>query len=181
MIDSAYFGGGCFWCLQPAMDALPGVKKTMVGFMGGKSEDASYEKVYEGSTDHVEIVAVEFNPEVTSYRDLLWIFWKNIQPTQENGQFGDVGRHYRSVVFAANDSQYKEAKESLESLVHSAVFSEPIVTSVEFAKEFYLASEKHQAYAQKNPEEYQKELEQSGRSSFLSCGGNLIRKEHLGW
>ena len=181
MSEVAYFGGGCFWCLQPAMDAVPGVVQTSVGFMGGSSEDAVYEKVYTGTTDHVEIVSVEFDAELTAFRDLLWVFWKNIQPTQAGGQFADKGSHYRSVVFASNAEQFKEAQASLDALKSANIFDKPVVTTVEQAQSFYPASEDHQQYHLKNPEKFQKELGDSGREEFLACGGNPIRREDLGW
>jgi|GEM_PF-6940474 len=163
------------------MDALPGVLSSTVGFMGGSGEDADYKTVYAGTTKHVEIVAAEYDEELTSYRDLLWVFWKNIQPTQSSGQFGDVGAHYRSVIFAAGEEQRRQALASLEALKASAVFTEPVSTSVEQATDFYPASTEHQGYYQKNPEEFRRELEKSGRQEFLACGGNPIRREHLGW
>lgn len=112
----ATFGGGCFWCVEEAFDKVPGVIATISGYMGGKTKNPTYPQVSTGSTGHNEVVQVSFDPAKVSYAQLLETFWRNIDPTQANGQFCDHGSQYRSEIFFHDDSQRKLAEASKAAL-----------------------------------------------------------------
>ncbi|MGR9046645.1 MAG: peptide-methionine (S)-S-oxide reductase MsrA [Gammaproteobacteria bacterium] len=110
--ETAFFAGGCFWCMQPPFDNVDGVLKTVVGYTGGAIKNPDYKTVSAGETGHYEAVEITYDPEKISYRDLPEIFRRNIDPTNEGGQFCDVGDQYRSAIFYSNDAQTLTAKES---------------------------------------------------------------------
>ena len=112
----ATFGGGCFWCLQPAFDQTEGVVKTTVGYMGGESENPTYYQISSGRTGHVEVIQVVYQPEGVSYEQLLDVFWRQINPTQANGQFADRGSQYRTVIFAHDEAQTTAAEASKQAI-----------------------------------------------------------------
>jgi methionine-S-sulfoxide reductase len=163
----ATFGGGCFWCMEPPFDALDGVTATVVGYSGGTVERPSYQQVTTGRTGHVEAVQVVFDPKKVSYAEVVETFWRNIDPTQEGGQFADRGTHYRTVIFVHDEEQKKIAEASKKALGESGTFSRPIVTSIEEAAPFYPAEEYHQNYYKKNVLHYNSYKVGSGRAGFL--------------
>ena len=163
----ATFAGGCFWCMQPPFDSLTGVVETVVGYSGGKEENPTYEQVWQGRTGHAEAIRVVYDPEKIGYGTLLETFWINIDPTQEDGQFADRGRHYRTAIFYHDDSQKEEALLSKKKLEESGKFKKPIVTSVEKFVSFYRAEEYHQKYYEKNPIHYGSYKKGSGREGFI--------------
>lgn len=163
----ATFAGGCFWCMQPPFDSLSGVVETVVGYSGGTERNPTYKQVAHGKTSHAEAVRIVFDPKKISYETLLETFWMNIDPTQENGQFADRGRHYRTAIFYHDDSQKREALASKKKLEESGRFSKPVVTSVEKLTSFYRAEEYHQKYYEKNPVHYNAYKKGSGRSGFI--------------
>lgn len=163
----AIFGGGCFWCMEPPFDNTAGVVETIVGYTGGQVENPSYEEVSSGRTGHWEAVRVTYDPEKVSYRALLEVFWRNIDPTQDDGQFADRGQHYRTVIFYLDDAQRQEAERSKSELAKSGKFSDPIVTEILPARPFYPAEEAHQNYYQKEKEHYDMYKRGSGRAGFL--------------
>ena len=163
----ATFAGGCFWCMQPPFDSLTGVVETVVGYSGGKEENPTYEQVWQGRTGHAEAIRVVYDPEKIGYGTLLETFWINIDPTQEDGQFADRGRHYRTAIFYHDDSQKEEALLSKKKLEESGKFKKPIVTSVEKFVSFYRAEEYHQKYYEKNPIHYGNYKRGSGREGFI--------------
>ena len=153
-LASAVFAGGCFWCMEPPFDALEGVVSTTSGYIGGHVPDPRYEQVAAGGTGHAEAVKIVYRPDQIRYETLLDVFWKNIDPLDEGGQFCDRGDQYRSGIFYADEEQRHIAEQSLERLKQSARFTEPIVTAIVPASEFYPAEDYHQDYYQKNPLRY---------------------------
>ena len=164
---TAIFAGGCFWCMQPPYDKAKGVVKTVVGYSGGSAEDANYEKVSGHRTKHREVIEVAYDPAQISYDQLLDIFWRQINPTQADGQFADIGLSYQAAIFYGNDEEKKAAEASKEKLAKSGKFSKPIVTEILPAQTFYPAEEYHQKYYLKNAAAYEAYHVGSGRASFL--------------
>jgi peptide-methionine (S)-S-oxide reductase len=114
--ETAIFAGGCFWCMEPPFDSIPGVISTQSGYSGGKVRNPTYEMVSSGSTGHAEVVKITYDPKKISYKKLLEVFWKNIDPTVKNKQFCDTGDQYRSAIFYLNEDQKKDAIESLKEV-----------------------------------------------------------------
>ncbi len=166
-LEEATFAGGCFWCMQPPYDNLKGVKKTYVGYTGGKIENPSYEAVSEGTTGHTEAVLVVYDPKKISYKELLKTFWKNIDPTQADGQFADRGSQYRTAIFFHNEEQKKLAEESKRELEQSGKYKKDIVTSIEPVSTFYRAELYHQDYYKKNKVHYNLYKMGSGRAAYI--------------
>jgi methionine-S-sulfoxide reductase len=164
---TAIFAGGCFWCMQPAYDHAKGVTQTVVGYSGGSEADATYEKVSAHRTQHREVIQVTYDPAQISYDQLLDIFWRQINPTQADGQFHDVGLSYRAAIFYGNEEEQKAAEASKERLGKSGKFDKPIVTEILPAVKFYSAEEYHQKYYLKNPAAYEAYHLGSGRVRFL--------------
>lgn len=150
----AVFAGGCFWCMQPAYDHLPGVVATRVGYTGGDKKNPTYEEVSDGGTGHAESIEVTYDPKKITYRELLNVFWHSIDPTNPDGQFCDVGHQYRSAIFFNGPEQEREARESKAELEKSKPFKAPIVTEIVPASTFWPAEEYHQKYYVKNPVRY---------------------------
>jgi peptide-methionine (S)-S-oxide reductase len=153
-VAKATFAGGCFWCMQAAFDGLPGVVSTQVGYTGGQEEDPTYEEVSAGGTGHAESIEVTYDPDKISYRDLLKVFWHNVDPTTKDREFCDVGRQYRTAIFFHDAGQEREAKETAEAIEKNKPFKEPIVTEIVPASTFYPAEDYHQEYYRKNPIRY---------------------------
>jgi methionine-S-sulfoxide reductase len=164
---TAIFAGGCFWCMQPPYDNAKGVVKTVVGYTGGSAEDATYEKVSAHRTKHREAIEVTYNPAQISYVQLLDIFWRNINPTQADGQFHDIGLSYQAAIFYGSDEEKRAAEASREILGKSGKFSKPIVTEILPAQPFYPAEDYHQKYYLKNHADFEAYHVGSGRVGFL--------------
>lgn len=164
---TAIFAGGCFWCMQPPYDAAKGVIQTIVGYTGGSQSDANYAKVSGHQTKHREAIKVTYDPAQISYADLLDIFWRQINPTQADGQFHDIGLSYQAAIFYGDEAEKKAAEVSKESLGKSGKFQKPIVTEILPVLEFYPAEEYHQKYYLKNPADFESYHVGSGRVSFL--------------
>lgn len=143
-METAYLGGGCFWCVEAVYNKLQGVETAVSGYMGGTAIDANYEAVCTKATDHVEIVAVNFDPAVVTYEDILRIFFTVHDPTTLNRQGNDSGPQYRSVIFTRDAAQQATAKQVLAEA--SSLYDEPIVTAIEPAQTFYTAETNHQGY-----------------------------------
>src|SRR6266849_246029 len=163
---TAVFAGGCFWCIQPAFDKAPGVIKTIVGYCGGTEPNPTYESVSSEKTGYRESIEITYDPAKISYDQLLDIYWKQINPTQSDGQFTDIGPSYRAAIFYAGDNEKKIAEASKEKLSHSGKFDKPIVTEILPAMKFYPAEEYHQKYYRQNPERFEAFEKGSGRVSF---------------
>jgi peptide-methionine (S)-S-oxide reductase len=147
--ESAVLGGGCFWCVEAALLQLDGVLSVENGYMGGNVDQPTYEQVCTGRTGHVEVVRVEFDPSIISYRELLEVFFTAHDPTTLNRQGNDMGTQYRSVIFVLN-GQRKIAESVIADLTVSHIFDAPIVTSIEPAKTFWKAEGYHQNYFANN-------------------------------
>lgn len=164
---TAIFAGGCFWCMQEPFDKVKGVTKTVVGYTGGKESDANYEAVSSHQTQHREAIQVTYDPTQVTYEQLLDHFWRNINPTQADGQFADRGDNYRTAIYYSNDDEKRIAEASKEALAKSGKFHQPIATEVLPAKPFYPAEEYHQKYYEKNASDYQVYHLGSGRVLYL--------------
>lgn len=147
--EKATLGAGCFWGVEATFRQVKGVTDAAAGYAGGKTENPTYEDVCTDETGHAEVVQVEFDPAVVSYRQLLEVFWANHNPTMLNRQGPDVGTQYRSVVFYHTPEQRAAAEESKAELEKSGRFSRPIVTQIESAPAFYRAEDYHQRYLEK--------------------------------
>jgi methionine-S-sulfoxide reductase len=165
--ETATFAGGCFWCMQPPFDKLDGVISVTVGYTGGSEKNPTYEQVSAGKTGHVEAIEILFDPSNISYSALLDVFWRNIDPTQPDGQFVDRGRQYRSAIFYQNEEQRRLAEASKEVLEKTDIFRANIVTEILPAGPFYPAEEYHQDYYEKNPLRYKYYRSGSGRDKYL--------------
>jgi peptide-methionine (S)-S-oxide reductase len=150
----ATFAGGCFWCMEPPFDKLPGVVKTLSGYSGGKTENPNYASVSSGKTGHYETIQIHYDPSKISYNRLLAVFWRNIDPTDQEGQFCDRGSQYRSAIFYHNEQQRQQALAAKKHLIQIKSFAKPVVTPIIAATKFYRAEQKHQNYYQKNPLRY---------------------------
>jgi methionine-S-sulfoxide reductase len=161
----ATFAGGCFWCMTPPFEKLSGVKVVVSGYIGGVGENPTYEDYAEKG--YIEAVEIKFDPAKISYPELLNVFWKQIDPTDGDGQFVDRGPQYRSAVFYYSDEQKEQALKSKEELSSSRKFSKPIKTEVIKAALFYPAEEYHQDYYKKSPVKYKYYRWNSGRDQYL--------------
>lgn len=166
-VETAIFAGGCFWCMEPVFDRLEGVLSVTSGYTGGHTRDPSYQEVCAGETGHLEAVRIVFDPRKLSYRELLEVFWHNIDPTTRNRQFCDFGSQYQSAIFYLTPEQQLAAEESKEKLLGSDRLRRPVVTDIRPATEFYPAEEYHQQYYKKNPQRYRQYHEGCGRNSRL--------------
>ena len=163
---TAIFAGGCFWCIQPAFDKAKGVIKTVVGYCGGTEPNPTYELVSSEKTGYRESIEVTYDPAKISYDQLLDIYWRQIDPTQADGQFTDIGPSYRAAIFYGNDDEKKIAQASKEKLARSGKLDKLIVTEILPAMKFYPAEAYHQKYYQQNPEHFEAFEKGSGRVSF---------------
>jgi peptide-methionine (S)-S-oxide reductase len=145
----ATLGGGCFWCLEAVYTRTDGVTSVTSGYAGGSTENPTYEQVCSGATGHAEVVQIEYDPEVISYRKILDLFWRSHDPTTLNRQGADVGTQYRSIILYHDEEQKKEAEQSLKAA--QTDYNSPIVTHIEPLQHFYPAEEYHQDYYAKNP------------------------------
>lgn len=167
-LDTVTFGGGCFWCVEEAFDEVEGVISTTSGYTGGHVANPTYDQVSAGRSGHVEVVRVVYDPARVSYRELLDVFWRNVDPLTPNRQFCDAGAQYRSAIFYENAEQRRLAEASREALERSGRFQQPIVTEVVAASRFYPAEEYHQNYYQKNPLRYKYYKFSCGRAQRLA-------------
>jgi peptide-methionine (S)-S-oxide reductase len=151
MTETAIVGGGCFWCLEAVLERLEGVSQVVSGYAGGKMPGPSYEQVCSGTTGHAEVVRVEFDPAVISYRDLLVVFFAMHDPTTLNRQGADIGTQYRSVIYYGSDAQKATAEALVKELNAEGIWGSTIVTQIEPAPPFYPAERYHQQYYQRNP------------------------------
>jgi peptide-methionine (S)-S-oxide reductase len=163
----ATFAGGCFWCMEPPYDKLPGVVSTTSGYIGGKKANPTYKEVSAGTTGHTEAVQVVYDPKKVSFEKLLEVFWVNVDPTVKDRQFCDVGSQYRPEVFFHDDAQRKAAEASKAAIEKSKPFKEAIVVPITMATTFYAAEDYHQDYYTKNPIRYNYYRTGCGRDARL--------------
>jgi peptide-methionine (S)-S-oxide reductase len=166
-LEKATFAGGCFWCMEPPFDKLPGVVSTTSGYMGGTKRNPTYEEVSSGSTGHAEVVQVVYDPKKVGYEKLLDTFWRNVDPTVRDRQFCDVGSQYRTTIFVHTEEQRRLAERSKAELAKSKPFRQDIVTPIVPAGEFYPAEAYHQDFYKKNPVRYKFYRDGCGRDARL--------------
>lgn len=162
----AIFAGGCFWCMERAFEGVPGVIIVTSGYTGGASENPTYEEVSGGDSGHFEAVRVVYDPARVTYAQLLDLFVTNVDPTQGNGQFCDLGAQYLSAVFVANAEERAQARAALDR-AHTRLGEREIATFVRDAMPFWVAEEYHQDYYRKNPERYASYAEGCRRAARL--------------
>jgi peptide methionine sulfoxide reductase msrA/msrB len=150
--EKALLAGGCFWGVEKLLADTKGVISAISGYTGGKLENPTYTKVSTESTGHAEAVLVVFDPKTISYKEILDIFWRLHDPTQENRQGVDIGTQYRSAIFYFNDEQKNVAELSKKEFDAKKIFSKPTATQIVPAGKFYAAEEYHQDYYEKNPD-----------------------------
>jgi peptide methionine sulfoxide reductase msrA/msrB len=165
--EKATFAGGCFWCMEPPYEKLEGVKEVISGYTGGHKENPTYEGVSSGTIGHVEAVQVIYDPSKTTYTELLDVFWRQIDPTDSDGQFADRGTQYKTAIFYHSNEQKKLAEKSKEDLKKSGRFQKSIVTKILPAERFYRAEDYHQDYYKNNPTRYKLYQFGSGRDKYL--------------
>jgi peptide methionine sulfoxide reductase msrA/msrB len=163
----ATFGGGCFWCMEPPFEQLEGVIDVVSGYTGGHVENPTYQQVIAGDTGHYEAVQVTYDPEIISYQDLLYVYWRQIDPTDDGGSFVDRGSQYRSAIFYHDTGQKRAAERSKKELDQSGRYDDPIVTEILPAETFYLAEEYHQDYFKKKTFRYKSYRAGSGRDQYI--------------
>ena len=151
--ETATLGGGCFWCLEAVYERMTGVLSVTSGYMGGKTDNPTYQDVCSGRTGHAEVVQVVFDPDLAPYRDILEVFFTIHDPTTRDRQGHDVGTQYRSVVFTHSDEQRAVAEETIRSLNAAGAWDAPIVTEVQPAGKFYRAEDYHQEYYRNNEQQ----------------------------
>jgi len=151
--EVAVLGGGCFWCLEAVYQQMEGVLAVESGYMGGRRPNPTYQQVCSGATGHVEVVQVTFDPNITPYREIIEVFFAFHDPTTRDRQGNDVGSQYRSVIFYTSPGQKEAAEKLIRELDSQHVWSDPIVTEVRPAEEFYRAEDYHQNYFRTNPDQ----------------------------
>ena len=166
-LEKATFAGGCFWCMEEALDKVEGVVSTTSGYTGGRRANPTYEQVSAGGTGHAESVEVLYDPQKVSYSTLLSAFWRNIDPTTRDRQFCDVGDQYRPAIFYHDETQKRLAEDSKQALDQGKPFKEPLMTQIVPASDFYPAEEYHQNFYQKNPVRYKFYKWNCGRAQRL--------------
>ena len=147
-VKTAYFAGGCFWCMEEAFENVKGVLDVVSGYSGGTTKNPTYKEVVKGKTGHFEAIEVRYDSDKIKYKDLLENFWINIDPFDADGQFCDKGYSYKSVAFYLSDIEKNLITNSIKSLEKK--FNKKIVTYVIKFEKFYKAEEYHQDYYVKN-------------------------------
>ena len=143
-----YFAGGCFWCMEESFDKEKGIIQSISGYSGGHLKNPTYKEVIYKDTGHVETIEITYDPKMISYKKLLEVFWKNIDPFDKYGQFCDKGKSYRSVIFYKNNKQKKVIQKSISEIEQR--FNSKVVTLLWKFDKFYQAEDYHQDYYQKN-------------------------------
>ncbi len=165
---TAYFAGGCFWCMVSPFDALDGIVEVRSGYMGGRLANPTYADVKSQTSGHYEAIRVRYDPDAVSYDTLLRAFWRQVDPTDDGGQFQDRGSSYRTAIFYVTDEQRVAAEASKKAMDESGRFPGPIVTPILPASTFYDAEEYHQDFYKKSPDEYHEDRAKSGRDEFIA-------------
>jgi peptide-methionine (S)-S-oxide reductase len=171
---SVTLAGGCFWCMEPPYDKTDGVISTTSGYSGGKTVKPTYEQVSAGSTGHLEVVKVEYDPAKVSFEKLLDVFWRNIDPLDADGQFCDKGSQYRSAIFFGNEKEKELAEMSKKQIADK--LGQAVATDILPATEFYPAEDYHQDYYEKNPLKYKFYRYGCGRDARLETVWGAAKK-----
>jgi peptide methionine sulfoxide reductase msrA/msrB len=166
-LEKATFAGGCFWCTESDFEKVNGVVEAVSGYSGGTEKNPTYKEVSAGTTGHTEAIQVLYDPEIVTYRELLDVFWRHVDPTDPGGQFVDRGSQYRSAIFYHDETQKRLAEESKRELEKSGRFNKPIVTEIVKLTAFYEAEDYHQDYYKKSSLRYKYYRFGSGRDQFL--------------
>jgi len=166
-LEKATFAAGCFWCTQGTFEQIDGVSQVLSGYTGGHVSHPTYEQVCSKTTGHYEAIQFEFNPQRVPFEELLAVFWRQIDPTDDGGSFVDRGPQYRSAIFYHSEKQKELAEKSARELLQSGQFEQPLATKILPAATFYPAEEYHQHYHRKNPLHYKLYRQGSGRDRVL--------------
>lgn len=169
-INTAYFAGGCFWCMTKPFDTFDGIEHVTSGYMGGHVDNPTYEQVKTGTTGHYETVAIEYDVALFSYHKLLEIFFSVIDPLDTGGQYQDRGSQYQTAIFYTNEHQKQLAETYIEELKHTINSDKAIATKILPADTFYPAEEYHQDFYKKNPERYAQE--EQARKNYQQSANN---------
>ena len=164
---TATFAGGCFWCVESDFEKVDGVIEAISGYAGGEEPNPTYKQVSAGGTGHTEAVQVRFDPDKITYKELLDVLWRHMDPTDADGQFVDRGSQYRPAIFYHDEEQKRIAQESKAELEKSGRFTKPITTEIVPLTKFYAAEDYHQDYYKENPLRYKFYRSRSGRDQFL--------------
>ncbi len=165
-VETATLAGGCFWCMEHPFEILDGVIDVISGYSGGLVENPSYEEVSSGTTGHVEAVQIVYNPEIISFKDLLDVFWRQIDPTDDGGSFVDRGSQYHTAIFYNNSAQKAVAEVSIKELEASGRYDKKIITPIREYTNFYPAEDYHQDYYKVSPVRYKFYRMNSGRDQY---------------
>ncbi len=180
-METATLGGGCFWCLEAVYELLEGVDRVRSGYSGGQVADPTYEQVCSGASGHAEVVQVDFDPDVTSYREILEVFFAIHDPTTLNRQGADVGTQYRSVIFHHSPQQEATAREVVAELDAEGIWSDRIVTQIASFESFYPAEDYHHEYYRRNPNQpYCQAVINPKLAKFRSRFAHKLRTEKSG-
>jgi len=166
-MKKAYFAGGCFWCMVSPFDVFEGVISVVSGYMGGDPNKAAYNEVKSQTSGHYEVIEITYDSRIISYNKLLEAFWRQIDPTDDEGQFQDRGSSYRTAIFYTDEEQRDLAQISKARLEESQRFDSPLVTPIIQASQFFTAEDYHQNYYKTNPEDYKLDRSKSGRDEFI--------------
>ena len=176
MIENATLGAGCFWCIEACFKDIKGVIEVSPGFSGGNENDASYDVVCAGGTNHAEVAHISYDENILSFDKILEMFWSIHNPTQSNRQGNDIGSHYRSVIFYHDESQYLTAQTQIEHLTEEKVWENPIVTELVTFEAFYPAEDYHKNYLENNAENpYCQAIVRPKVENFKRVFSNLLK------
>ena len=165
--ETAIFAGGCFWCMVSPFYVLDGIIEVKSGYSGGLTENPTYKDVKTQTTGHYEVVKIIYDPSLISYDKLLQAYWRQVDPTDDGGQFQDRGPSYRAAIFYTTEEQREQAEASRKALDESGRFPDPVITPILPAATFYEAEEYHQDFHIKSPVEYKEDRKISGRDEFI--------------
>jgi peptide-methionine (S)-S-oxide reductase len=174
----ATFAGGCFWCMEPPFDKLPGVLSTTSGYTGGSTTAPTYEQVSAGRTGHAEVVEIVYDPGKVTYAQLLEVFWRNVDPLTANAQFCDVGSQYRAAIFVHDETQRRLAEESKRAVART--LGKDVVTEIVPASKFWPAEDYHQDFYKKSPIRYNLYRAGCGRDQRLEAIWGPAKKDRAG-
>ncbi len=170
--------GGCFWCTEAVYEQMKGINDVVSGYIGGTVKNPDYKAVCTGTTGHAEAVEIYYDPTITTYEEILEVFFKTHDPTTLNKQGADEGTQYRSAIFYHDDAEKQKAEAYIAKLNASKEFDRPIVTTLEPATEFYAAEEYHQDYFRKNPNAgYCQAVVKNKVRKFQRTFGDKVKKD----
>jgi peptide methionine sulfoxide reductase msrA/msrB len=176
-LETATFAGGCYWCMDAVYEKLDGVKEVISGFAGGRFKNPTYEQVSTGTTGSVEAVQVIFDPQIISYSELVDVYWRQFDPTDDGGSFYDRGSQYESAIFYHDETQRAIAERSRDDLEKAGIFDKPIVTRIVPYTAFYPAEADQQQFCKKSPVRYYSYRAASGRDQFIKAVWGDLRME----